>query len=136
MIDELDAAVELTVSLCLRFEGLRLSPYLCPAGIPTIGCGSTHYLDGRAVQITDPPIARDAAISLCRETVRRLYQRNTIASCPGIDTPRRLAALTDFTYNLGARALRASTLRKRVNAGRWQDVPGELVKWVRGGGAR
>ena len=33
-----------------------------------------------------------------------------------------------------AARLRASTLRKRINAGRWGDVPGELRKWVRGGG--
>ena len=47
----------------------------------------------------------------------------------------RLAALIDFTYNLGSGTLRASTLRRKVNDGDWAAVPGRLrVKWVRGGG--
>jgi lysozyme len=134
VIEEIEPAIELAVALCARFEGIRLLPYLCPAGVPTIGVGSTRYLDGRAVQLTDPPITRDEAIALCRASIRQQYLRATIALCPGIDTPRRLAALTDFGYNLGTSALKASTLRRRVNAGRWQDVPAELAKWVRGGG--
>ena len=40
----------------------------------------------------------------------------------------------DFTYNLGSGNLRASTLRRKVNAGDWRPVPREPRKWVRGGG--
>jgi lysozyme len=133
---DIEAAIDFTLALCIRFEGIRLSPYLCPAGVPTIGCGSTHYLDGRSVQLSDPPITREDAIALCRESIRRRYLRATIAMCPAIDTPKRLAALADFAYNLGIGALRASTLRRRVNSGRWQDVPAELRKWVHCGGGR
>jgi lysozyme len=46
----------------------------------------------------------------------------------------RLAALIDFTYNLGAGHLRSSTLRRKVNAKDWAAMPAELRKWVRGGG--
>ena len=35
---------------------------------------------------------------------------------------------------IGIGQLRASTLRRRINADRWEDVPDELRKWVRGGG--
>lgn len=131
---DIEIAIELALSLCIHFEGIYLSPYLCPAGVPTIGCGTTHYLDGRAVQLTDPPIAREEAIALCRESMRRRYLRMTIALCPGIDLAPRLAAIADFAYNMGTGALRASTLRKRINGRRWQDVPGELLKWTHGGG--
>ena len=117
-----------------RFEGLRLRPYLCPAGVPTIGLGSTRYLDGRPVRLTDPPITADHARVLAREQVLREYLPAVLQLCPGIDSPARLAALTDFTYNLGSGALRASTLRRRVNAGQWDLVPAELARWVRGGG--
>jgi lysozyme len=37
-------------------EGFRSKPYRCPAGIPTIGYGSTRYADGRCVKLTDDPI--------------------------------------------------------------------------------
>lgn len=121
-------------ALARRFEGLFLTPYLCPAGVPTIGYGATRYLDGRAVQLTDPPITREMADGMLRESVRSIYLPSVRKLCPGVNSPDRLAALIDFTFNLGAGQLKASTLRKRVNAGQWFDVPTELRKWVHGGG--
>ena len=31
------------IDLITQWEGLKLSPYLCSAGVPTIGYGSTRY---------------------------------------------------------------------------------------------
>ena len=36
MSDPVSEAVELAAQLCKPFEGLRLKPYICPAGFPTI----------------------------------------------------------------------------------------------------
>jgi lysozyme len=127
-------AVELAAQLCRRFEGLRLRPYLCPAGVPTIGYGNTRYLDGRAVQLTDPAIDATTANVMLLASLRGTYLPAVLQLCPGVDDARRLAALLDFTYNLGAGNLRASTLRRKVNVGDWASVPAELRKWVRGGG--
>ena len=44
-----------------RFEGLRLHPYLCPAGKPTIGYGATYYESGYAVTLKDPQITKERA---------------------------------------------------------------------------
>lgn len=121
-------------ALARRFEGLYLTPYLCPAGVPTIGYGATRYPDGRAVQLTDPAITRETAESMLQDSVARTYLPAVRKLCPSLAVPNRLAALIDFTFNLGAGQLKASTLRKRVNANRWDAVPGELRKWVRGGG--
>ena len=44
--------LELAAALCRQFEGFRSKPYLCPAGIATIGYGSTYYSDGRKVTYT------------------------------------------------------------------------------------
>lgn len=38
-------------------------------------------------------------------------------------------ALVDFVYALGAGALAGSTLRRVLNAGNYDAVPGELVRW-------
>lgn len=56
--------------------------------------------------------------------------------CPAIDTPERLAAIVDFTYNLGIGKLRSSTLRRKIMAGQWGDVPEQLRKWDKAGGIR
>lgn len=128
--ESISLAVEETMKLCRRFEGLRLRPYLCPAGVPTIGYGSTVYADGRRVQLTDPLITIDQAERLLWLTVTQEFMPAVMQICPRVDTPGRLAALVDFSYNLGTGRLRASTLRKRVNAGDWQAVPAELRKWI------
>jgi len=47
---------------------------------------------------------------------------------------RRLAAIVDFTFNLGAGPLQASTLRRRVNQRDWAGTAQELRRWIYGGG--
>jgi lysozyme len=130
----LDLALGVAAALARRFEGCYLRPYLCPAGVPTIGYGATYYEDGSRVTLLDPQITRERAEELLLWMVRTKYLPAVIRRCPGIDDPLRLAAIIDFTFNLGAGNLQASTLRKRINAGRWEDVPDELRKWVKGGG--
>jgi len=127
-------AVQVAAALARCFEGLYLLPYLCPAGVPTIGYGATYYENGVRVTLKDPAITRERAEALLLWLVRTVYLPAVLKLCPGVDTPQRLAALIDFAFNLGAGNLAASTLRKRVNANRWADVPVEFRKWIRGGG--
>lgn len=130
----IDAALPIALALMRRFEGFYSKPYMCPAGVPTIGYGSTYYQDGTRVTLTDPAISRNRAEALLLATVQAVYLPAVLKLCPGLDHPDRLAALIDFTYNLGGSALKGSTLRKRVNAGDWDAVPGELRKWDKAGG--
>jgi len=132
--EEINRAVRLVIALLERFEGLYLRPYLCPAGVWTIGLGTTRYPDGRPVRPTDRAITRDEAYVIASWQIRTDYLPGALRACRGLNTAGRMAAVVDFTYNLGVAALRGSTLRKRINAGRWEDVPTELRKWVRGGG--
>jgi lysozyme len=67
-------------------------------------------------------------------SVERDYLPAVLALCPGADTPGRIAALTSFAYNLGANALKNSTLRRKVNAGAWEEVPGQFLRWNRAAG--
>ena len=46
----------------------------------------------------------------------------------------RLAAILDFTFNLGAGRLQTSTLRRRVNQRDWDGAVRELRRRVYGGG--
>lgn len=131
---ELEQALHIAASLCRRFEGLRLHPYLCSAGVATIGYGATFYEDGRKVSLSDPAITRQRAEELLAWHLRRHFLPKTVRLVPGADTPPRLAALCDFAFNLGHGALAGSTLRRRVNAGEWDDVPTQLLRWNKAGG--
>lgn len=133
-LDLLALVVSLAAALARRFEGFSAHPYLCPAGVPTIGFGSTYYEDGRAVRLTDPPITRERAEALLLRTVRYVYLPAVMRLCPDVDTPERLAALVDFAFNLGTGRLRASTLRRKVNAGDWSAARDQIMRWTVGGG--
>ena len=128
------AALPIVRALCIKFEGVYLAPYLDPIGIATIAVGATYYEDGTRVTLRDPPVTRERAMQLLDWHLTQRYVPQTLALCPAIDTPGRLAALSDFALNCGTGALRASTLRRRIAAARWDDVPTELRRWTRGGG--
>lgn len=134
-MSDLEAALSLAADLCRQFEGLSLQPYLCPAGIPTIGYGSTRYASGRAVTLQDAPITREQADALLLLTLRRDYLPGVLRLSPILaDQPGALAAIVDFAYNLGIGRYGTSTLRRRIDAGDWPGARAELAKWVRGGG--
>ena len=129
-------ALALAASLCREFEGLFLRPYLCPAGVWTIGYGATRYENGRPVLPSDPPITKARAEALLRHDLLTVRLPAVLKLCPAMDRPGRIAAVLDFAFNLGNGALAGSTLRKRINAGQWDQVPAELRKWVNGGGRK
>jgi lysozyme len=126
-------AAECTEELCKPFEGWSAKPYLCPAGVWTIGYGATFYLDGRPVKPTDPPISRETGIRLLQAMITGVYQPGTQRLTPHL-TGLILGAVTDFSYNLGLTRLAGSTLRRKLNFGDWQGAIVELRKWTRGGG--
>ena len=129
------AGLGIALALCRAFEGFRSEPYLCPAGIPTIGYGTTKYMDGRPVRLSDLSISRGQAEGLLEAQIRREYLPGALKACPVLATDERaLNAVVDFCYNLGVGRLQTSTLRRRINALDWQGARTEIRRWVRGGG--
>ena len=133
MIPVPQAAIE----LAKRFEGFhrvpkhdpnRAYPYICPAGYWTIGYG--HLCDPKHPPITEAEaeayLAQDLKVALAA----------TLRFCPVLATEpeSRLAAIVDFTFNLGVGRLQTSTLRRRVNQRDWAAAARELRRWVYGGG--
>ena len=125
------------VMLAKRFEGFhRVSkndrgqayPYVCPAGYWTIGWG--HLCDQNHPPVTEA----EAEAYLASDLMTALVA--TLRYCPVLATEPegRLAAIVDFTFNLGAGRLQASTLRRRINQRDWPAAGQELRRWVYGGG--
>lgn len=127
---------QVAIELAKRFEGFcrvpkndpRAHPYICPAGFWTIGyghlCDQSHPpitpAEGEAYLLQDLGIAMTAALRYCP----------VLATEPD----SRLAAIVDFTFNLGPGRLQTSTLRRRVNQRDWPGAASELRRWVYGGG--
>ena len=65
--------LELAAAFCRQFEGYRAKPYLCPAGVATIGYGSTYYSDGRKVTLEDAPMDEPTARALLMTELEHNY---------------------------------------------------------------
>jgi len=115
--------------LIRQYEGLKLIPYYCPAGVLTVGYGTTGQGVIEGIAWTKEQ---------CEERMKADVQKfviGTIALCPILVTDdRKLCAISDFSYNLGLGNLQASTLRKKINDQDWAGAKLELLKWTRGGG--
>lgn len=122
--------------LIRKYEGLRLKPYLCPAGIPTIGYGSTYYLDGRKVSLSDPAISAEDAEILMVKQANNFASRALILSPSLGKSSIKLSVIADFCYNLGFARYKSSTLKRRIDACDWQGASLELPKWVWGDGKK
>lgn len=128
-------AVSIAAELCKRFEGFSSKPYICPAGYPTIGYGTVYKPDGTKVTMEDKPISQETALAWLLTELQNNYMMGVLRASPTLITNQRaLGAMTDFAYNLGVPRYRASTLKKRIDAGDWDGAATELHKWVRGGG--
>jgi len=127
--------LSIAAELCKVFEGFRSKPYLCPAGIPTIGYGNTFYADGRKVTLEDAPIDQDQATQLLMEELAHKFAPGVLRMCPVLaNDEKRFNAITDFAYNLGVGRLQTSTLRRKINDQDWEGAKEQLMLWTRAGG--
>jgi lysozyme len=120
------------VDLIKEFEGLRLTAYICPAGVLTIGYGHTSMAG-------PPPVAKGMRITKkqAEDMLRADLVKYENAVLDAVNVPLRqhqFDVLVSFAYNCGPAALRRSTLLKRVNAKRFDDVPAQLMQWTKAQG--
>jgi lysozyme len=127
-----DEALATACRLARRWEGLRLRAYKCPAGVWTIGYGHTGPEVVEGLEWTIPQAEAALQADMAKALAEALAYCPVLSNGPSV----ALAAIADFVFNLGGGRLKASTLRRYINAGYWEAVPGELRKWVWGGGRK
>lgn len=126
------------IELIARWEGLHevrsdglVYPYEDLVGVPTIGYG---FIDP-TILAAAPLTVEGCELILEHEVAR--YRSGVIRLSPVLaleGNDDRLAAITSFAYNLGLGAYQRSTLRRRVNAQRWDDAKCEIRRWIYAGG--
>lgn len=122
------------MELIKEFEGLSLKPYLCPAGVPTIGYGNTRYADGTKVKMTDKPLTIDQAERLF-EFYHNQFKSSVKNRIKSEINENQLEALTSFAYNVGLGNLDKSTLLKKVNLDpNDKTIASEFLRWNKAGG--
>ena len=117
------------IALIKRWEGERLTAYLCPAGVWTIGVGHTAAM-GDPAPVSGMRITADESTAILRRDLSRVEQDiGAVVTVPL--SKRQFDTLVSFVFNVGIGAFRKSTLLKKLNAGQFESVPSELMKWTR-----
>lgn len=116
-----------------KFEKCELVAYKCPAGVWTIGIGTTMYPSGKRVQPGE---------TCTREQAIEYYLHDMSTTAAQVDaltidniSQGNFDALCLFVYNVGVGAYRDSTLRKKVNANPKDSlIRAEFMKYVKASG--
>lgn len=116
------------------FEGLSLKPYLCSAGVPTIGYGNTFYTNGIMVTIKDAPITKEKANEMLK-VIADSFALKVSKIVPNNLTQNQFNALVSFAFNLGVQALTNSTLLRLVKINpNDANIAKQFLRWNNAGG--
>jgi lysozyme len=111
------------IDLIKTFEGCELKPYQDVAGLWTIGVGHLIRPDEHFTDLT-----KEQADDLLRKDLAEVVA--DVKECVKIVlNDNQFSALVSFAFNLGANALRKSTLLKKLNAGNIEGAEQEFYRW-------
>lgn len=110
-----------------EFEGVKLTAYKCPAGIPTIGVGHTKGVKmGQKISMAQ-------VNSLLRSDLSPIEV--FLNKQPAKFTQGQFDALVDFAFNLGIGALSGSSLfKKALVKANDAEIKNEFMKWIHAAG--
>lgn len=120
------------LNLIKSFEGFMGKAYLCPAGVPTIGYGTT-LIEGRPVKM-GMTITENDASKLLQEQIDQTYSPAVIRHVKVPLNQNQFDALVSWTYNLGEGSLSSSTMLKLLNQGDYDSVPSQMMRWTKANG--
>ena len=116
------------VDLVKEFEGFRANAYLCPAGVATIGFGTTEN-----VKLGDTVTEQEAEELLMNDLTEASAAIDDLVDVP--INQQQFDALTSLIYNIGREAFRNSTLLRLLNGGKGvHEVGTQFLRWNKAGG--
>jgi len=116
-----------TLEFIRREEGLRLTVYLCPAGVKTVGWG--HVVEPHDDLDLGDAITKERAAQFLEDDVAKAFQSLFRLVHVPLDDAQQIA-LVSFIFNLGAGRFQASTLRQKINRGEFEAAEEEFGRWV------
>lgn len=128
--------------LLAKWEGIENKVYKDAVGLPTIGVGhllTKDELSSHQLIIDDTPVNYDNGLNddqvydLLAQDLNRF--ESTVDESVTVDLAQnQFDALVSFSFNVGTGAFKSSTLLKHLNGGDYNDVPNQLLRWVKADG--
>lgn len=115
------------INLIKKFEGCELKPYLCPAGVLTIGYGHTKGVKkGTTITYEQAEQYLKEDIAPCERVLNAMnvnFRQN------------QFDALISWLFNLGAGNFNSSTLKKYIVANKSdEEITDQIIRWNKSGG--
>lgn len=116
------------LDLIKSFEGWRDTAYICPAGVLTIGYGSTgaHVKAGMK-------ISQERGEALLRADLARFESAVTKLVAVNV-TQNQYDAMVSLAFNIGISAFSKSSVLRHTNARNWDAAAKSFALWNKGGG--
>ncbi len=118
------------VDLIKSFEGCYLKAYKCPAGVWTIGWGTTEPING---------VKPHSGMVITRQQADELLMKNLASYEKAVNNLKidfnqnQFDALVSFCYNLGTGIFKGNLL-EAIQSKQWKSVASQLLLYTRGGG--
>lgn len=118
------------VDLIREFEGLRLTVYLDPVGLPTVGYG--HLVRPADNLKVGDVITLERAVELLRSDLSNAEK--AVTEMTGVElTDNQFAALVSLVYNIGSGNYAKSSVLRHLNAGQYKLAAQAFLMWIRAG---
>ena len=117
-----------------QWEGLKTKAYKDAGGVWTIGYGHTATAGEPKPRAGMVITAAEAERILLKDLVQ--YEAAVENNVKVKLNDNQFAALVSFVYNIPLVSFKKSTLLKKLNAGNYDAVPTELMKWTKAGGKK
>ena len=115
------------IDLIKRFEGVKLRAYRCPAGVLTVGVGSTKGVrEGMVITQAEADERLRDDLGDAEAAVERLVNVPL--------NPNEHAAIVSLVFNIGSGAFSHSALLRLLNGGDRAGAARQFKRWNRGGG--
>ena len=143
MVQKVNVSEKL-IEMIKHDEGVKTSPYQCPALLWTIGVG--HVIDPNHAKVKladrkqlaipdgwDRVLNMDEVNNILKQDLAR-FETGVHRLCPGDMTQGQFDALVSFSFNVGLGNLQNSTLRMKHNRKEFGAAAEEFLKWNKAGG--
>jgi lysozyme len=130
--------------LLVEWEGFKNTVYLDAAQLPTIGVGhlltkaeqtsGKILIGGQPVRYANG-LTNDQVMALLTQDLEKV-EKVLNSSAKVALSQNQFDALVSFAFNVGERAFKTSTLLWLLNEGKYNEVPGQLRRWVYAAGRK
>jgi lysozyme len=118
-----------TIDLVKRWEGFKAKAYICPAGVLTVGYGTTNRAGIAGVNITTDTVVTEAQAT---EWLVKGLEKFGAQIMPAITAPineNEYGAFLSLAYNIGPSAFRESSALRHFNAGDKAKAAAAIKLW-------